>query len=78
MEEVSSFLFKVLKLFNIDYLTGHLYIFLFTVLATWFLLKYPHVPLGSLASSAPILYFDDITPQNGYYAVVTKDFRVRC
>ncbi|KAH9700253.1 prolylcarboxypeptidase-like protein [Citrus sinensis] len=45
------------------------------MLAAWFRLKYPHVALGALASSAPILYFDDITPQNGYYSVVTKDFR---
>lgn len=51
-------------------------IFFLPVLATWFRLKYPHVALGALASSAPILYFDDITPQNGYYSVVTKDFRV--
>ena len=48
-----------------------------SVLASWFRLKYPHVALGALASSAPILYFDDITPQNGYYSIVTKDFRVR-
>ncbi|CAI9778373.1 unnamed protein product [Fraxinus pennsylvanica] len=27
----------------------------------------PHLP--------PILYFDDITPQNGYYSKVTKDFK---
>ncbi|XP_020580076.1 lysosomal Pro-X carboxypeptidase-like [Phalaenopsis equestris] len=45
------------------------------MLAAWFRLKYPHVVIGALASSAPILYFDDITPQNGYYSVVTKDFR---
>ncbi|KAL9416353.1 hypothetical protein AB3S75_039528 [Citrus x aurantiifolia] len=45
------------------------------MLATWFRLKYPHVALGALASSAPILYFDDITPQNGYYSIVTRDFR---
>ncbi|XP_031266533.1 lysosomal Pro-X carboxypeptidase-like [Pistacia vera] len=45
------------------------------MLASWFRLKYPHVALGALASSAPILYFDDITPQNGYYSVVTRDFR---
>ncbi|KAI4334308.1 hypothetical protein L6164_019019 [Bauhinia variegata] len=45
------------------------------MLAAWFRLKYPHLALGALASSAPILYFDDITPQNGYYSVVTKDFR---
>ncbi|KAK3205849.1 hypothetical protein Dsin_019895 [Dipteronia sinensis] len=45
------------------------------MLASWFRLKYPHVALGALASSAPILYFDDITPQDGYYSIVTKDFR---
>ncbi|KAL3530467.1 hypothetical protein ACH5RR_009789, partial [Cinchona calisaya] len=45
------------------------------MLASWFRLKYPHIALGALASSAPILYFDDITPQNGYYSRVTKDFK---
>lgn len=45
------------------------------MLASWFRLKYPHVALGALASSAPILYFDQITPQDAYYLVVTKDFR---
>nr|DAD48746.1 TPA_asm: hypothetical protein HUJ06_018683 [Nelumbo nucifera] len=45
------------------------------MLAAWFRLKYPHIALGALASSAPILYFDDITPQDGYYSVVSKDFR---
>ncbi|XVF46809.1 hypothetical protein PTKIN_Ptkin03bG0058200 [Pterospermum kingtungense] len=45
------------------------------MLAAWFRLKYPHVALGALASSAPILYFDDLAPQVGYYSVVTKDFK---
>ncbi|XP_059429035.1 uncharacterized protein LOC132162833 [Corylus avellana] len=45
------------------------------MLAAWFRLKYPHVVLGSLASSAPILYFDEIIPQDGYYSIVTKDFK---
>ncbi|CAN0922953.1 Lysosomal Pro-X carboxypeptidase [Linum grandiflorum] len=45
------------------------------MLASWFRLKYPHIALGALASSAPILYFDDITSSNGYYDLVTKDFR---
>ncbi|KAF5822720.1 putative lysosomal Pro-Xaa carboxypeptidase [Helianthus annuus] len=44
------------------------------MLASWFRLKYPHIALGALASSAPILYFDDLTPQDGYYSIVTKDF----
>jgi hypothetical protein len=46
------------------------------VLAAWFRLKYPHIVLGSLASSAPILYFDGISPEVGYYSIVTKDFKV--
>ncbi|XP_061345372.1 uncharacterized protein LOC133291175 isoform X2 [Gastrolobium bilobum] len=45
------------------------------MLASWFRLKYPHLTIGALASSAPILYFDHITPQNGYYSVVSRDFR---
>ncbi|XP_023541432.1 lysosomal Pro-X carboxypeptidase-like [Cucurbita pepo subsp. pepo] len=45
------------------------------MLAAWFRLKYPHMALGALASSAPILYFDDITPYNAYYSIATKDFR---
>ena len=47
------------------------------MLAAWFRLKYPHVAIGALASSAPILYFDDIVPSNSYYATVTKDFQVK-
>uniref|UniRef100_A0A7N0UNQ7 Lysosomal Pro-X carboxypeptidase n=1 Tax=Kalanchoe fedtschenkoi TaxID=63787 RepID=A0A7N0UNQ7_KALFE len=30
---------------------------------------------GTLASSAPILYFDDVTPNDGYYAVASRDFQ---
>ncbi|KAL0534165.1 hypothetical protein IC582_028449 [Cucumis melo] len=45
------------------------------MLASWFRLKYPHIALGALASSAPILYFDNITPQDGYYSVVSKSFK---
>ncbi|KAF1883193.1 hypothetical protein Lal_00003377 [Lupinus albus] len=45
------------------------------MLATWFRLKYPHLTIGALASSAPILYFDYITSPNSYYDIVTRDFR---
>ncbi|KAG9456822.1 hypothetical protein H6P81_001330 [Aristolochia fimbriata] len=45
------------------------------MLAAWFRLKYPHIAMGALASSAPILYFDDLTPPNGYHFVVTEDFK---
>ncbi|KAF8034743.1 hypothetical protein BT93_C0910 [Corymbia citriodora subsp. variegata] len=46
-----------------------------SVLASWFRLKYPHVALGALASSAPILYIDHVTPQDAYHWVITKDFK---
>ncbi|KAF7098519.1 hypothetical protein CFC21_100255 [Triticum aestivum] len=48
---------------------------LFLVLASWFRLKYPHVAMGALASSAPILQFDDITPWSGFKDTVTQDFK---
>lgn len=48
----------------------------FAVLAAWLRLKYPHVALGALASSAPILYFDNTTQQDGYYSVIDKDYKV--
>ncbi|KAH6836714.1 Serine carboxypeptidase S28 family protein [Perilla frutescens var. hirtella] len=45
------------------------------MLASWFRLKYPHVALGALAISAPILYFDNIVPpRRGYFSIVSKDF----
>lgn len=48
-----------------------------SVLAAWFRLKYPHIAMGALASSAPLLYFDDITPSDGFHSVVSDNFRVR-
>ncbi|XP_077230176.1 uncharacterized protein LOC143863385 [Tasmannia lanceolata] len=47
------------------------------MLAAWFRLKYPHVAIGALASSAPILDFEDINLANPYTfdEIVTQDFR---
>eukprot|EP00253_Pinus_taeda_P010179 PITA_10179 len=45
------------------------------MLAAWMRLKYPHITIGALASSAPILYLEDLTPHDAYDRVVTKDFR---
>ncbi|XP_045802764.1 lysosomal Pro-X carboxypeptidase-like [Trifolium pratense] len=45
------------------------------MLAAWFRLKYPHITIGALASSAPLLYFDNMTPQTAYHDTVTRDFK---
>ncbi|KAL6845487.1 hypothetical protein ACP4OV_024982 [Aristida adscensionis] len=37
------------------------------MLAAWMRLKYPHVAIGALASSAPILQFEDIVPSTIFY-----------
>lgn len=48
-----------------------------TVLAAWMRLKYPHIAIGALASSAPILQFEDIVPPETFYNIVSNDFKVR-
>lgn len=45
------------------------------MLAAWFRLKYPHIATGALASSAPILQFDDITPWSSFYDAVSLDYK---
>ncbi|XP_062004811.1 uncharacterized protein LOC133722030 isoform X1 [Rosa rugosa] len=45
------------------------------MLAAWFRLKYPHVTIGALASSSPILNFENITSPDSFNNIVTKDFR---
>lgn len=45
------------------------------MLAAWFRLKYPHIAIGALSSSAPILYFDNITPPDSFDNTVSQDFR---
>ncbi|KAM0930447.1 hypothetical protein ACQ4PT_001122 [Festuca glaucescens] len=45
------------------------------MLASWFRLKYPHVAMGAVASSAPILHFDNITPWSSFYEAVSEDFK---
>lgn len=47
-----------------------------TVLAAWMRLKYPHIAIGALASSAPILQFEDIVPPESFYDIVSNDFKV--
>ncbi|GER37102.1 serine carboxypeptidase S28 family protein [Striga asiatica] len=45
------------------------------MLAAWFRLKYPHIAIGALSSSAPILQFDTITPWSSFYDGVSQDFK---
>uniref|UniRef100_A0A0E0E4E1 Lysosomal Pro-X carboxypeptidase n=1 Tax=Oryza meridionalis TaxID=40149 RepID=A0A0E0E4E1_9ORYZ len=45
------------------------------MLASWFRLKYPHVTIGAVASSAPILQFDYITPWRSFYDAVSQDYK---
>ncbi|XP_002530520.2 lysosomal Pro-X carboxypeptidase [Ricinus communis] len=45
------------------------------MLAAWFRLKYPHVTIGALASSAPILGFVNITSPYSFNNIITHDFR---
>ncbi|XP_064414031.1 lysosomal Pro-X carboxypeptidase [Latimeria chalumnae] len=45
------------------------------MLAAWFRMKYPHVVVGALASSAPIWQFEDLVPCGRFCAIVTNDFK---
>ncbi|XP_059615486.1 lysosomal Pro-X carboxypeptidase [Phlebotomus argentipes] len=42
------------------------------MLAAWFRMKYPHMVLGAIAASAPILQFTDITPCEVYNRILTS------
>lgn len=73
---------KLKKKVNISFLLLHfalvndLLLYSETVLAAWFRLKYPHIAIGALASSAPILNFDNIVPSSSFYDTVSQDFKV--
>ncbi|KAK2423912.1 lysosomal Pro-X carboxypeptidase [Trifolium repens] len=45
------------------------------MLAAWFRMKYSHLAIGALASSAPILFMDDMIQPNAYFDVVSRDFK---
>ncbi|KAB1222473.1 Lysosomal Pro-X carboxypeptidase [Morella rubra] len=45
------------------------------MLAAWFRLKYPHITIGALASSSPILNFVNITSPYSFNNIITQDFR---
>ncbi|KAJ7571632.1 hypothetical protein O6H91_01G170000 [Diphasiastrum complanatum] len=45
------------------------------MLAAWFRLKYPHIVIGALAASAPILMFEDLVPDDIFNKIVSSDFK---
>ncbi|KAG4913558.1 hypothetical protein JHK85_054947 [Glycine max] len=45
------------------------------MLAAWFRMKYPHVAIGALASSAPILHFMGMVSPDIFINIITQDFR---
>lgn len=45
------------------------------MLAAWFRLKYPHVAIGALASSSPILGFENLTSPYSFNDIITQDFK---
>ncbi|KAI5425384.1 uncharacterized protein LOC127125605 [Lathyrus oleraceus] len=45
------------------------------MLAAWFRIKYPHVAIGALSSSAPILQFTDLVSPYVFDNIVTQDFK---
>jgi len=44
------------------------------MMAAWFRLKYPHITAGAIASSAPILQYQDVVPQDILYSIVSRDY----
>ena len=47
------------------------------MLAVWMRLKYPHIVMGAVASSAPILSFYGLADPYAFYDRMTDDFKVR-
>lgn len=62
--------------FNLYFCTDTIECMIAAVLAAWMRLKYPHIAVGALASSAPILQFEDVVPSTIFYDLVSNDFKV--
>eukprot|EP00898_Chlorokybus_atmophyticus_P007647 jgi/Chlat1/7884/Chrsp66S07307 len=46
------------------------------MLAAWFRMKYPHIAVGAVASSAPILQFEGVVPPDTFNRLVSQDFKM--
>ncbi|KAJ8421337.1 hypothetical protein Cgig2_013303 [Carnegiea gigantea] len=45
------------------------------VLAAWFRIKYPHIAIGAVASSAPILFREGFPPESDFCSIMSRDFQ---
>nr|VDD30568.1 unnamed protein product [Brassica oleracea] len=61
---------------NLSSEASHVVVFGGSYGETWFRLKYPHIAIRALASSAPILQFDNIVPLTSFYDAISQDFKV--
>lgn len=46
------------------------------MLAAWFRMKYPHIVIGALASSAPVLQFPNVVPCDIFNRILTSVYKV--
>lgn len=67
---------KFMTIVCLNFILFLYFFFSCVVLAAWFRLKYPHIAVGAVASSAPILQFDDIISPYTFNNIITNDFRV--
>lgn len=45
------------------------------MLAAYIRMKYPHIVNGAIAASAPILQFQDLTPCDVFYRIISSVFK---
>eukprot|EP00331_Platyophrya_macrostoma_P031616 CAMPEP_0176458116 /NCGR_PEP_ID=MMETSP0127-20121128/32391_1 /TAXON_ID=938130 /ORGANISM="Platyophrya macrostoma, Strain WH" /LENGTH=507 /DNA_ID=CAMNT_0017848603 /DNA_START=77 /DNA_END=1601 /DNA_ORIENTATION=+ len=46
------------------------------MLAAWIRMKFPNVVDGAIAASAPVVFFNSVTPLEEFNKIVTKDFKL--
>lgn len=45
------------------------------MLAAYIRMKYPHIVTGAIAASAPILQFQDLTPCDVFFRIISSVFK---
>ena len=46
------------------------------MLAAWIRMKFPNVVDGAIAASAPVIFFNSVTPLDAFSQIVTNDFKI--